>query len=148
MFAMRAEQKEDDRQPEFEGYRSLSATLVELLRTVGCEDGPVTPSQHLLSEHNLGGQLEITGTAHPVTPIPLGVDSEPIIPTPSLLSSASSEDDSVVICSPAQRSPLRMVSVPILIGPMTKVDAGVALCEDQPPGDNMIDGVVVAIQQG
>ncbi|ODN88762.1 hypothetical protein L198_06564 [Cryptococcus wingfieldii CBS 7118] len=33
---------EGERYPEFEGYKSLSATLVQLLQSVGCDDGDAT----------------------------------------------------------------------------------------------------------
>lgn len=34
MFAMRSRTEEGERQPEFEGYRSISAKLVEMLRSI------------------------------------------------------------------------------------------------------------------
>lgn len=38
MFARLCTRENGDRHPEFEGYRSLSATLAELLKSVECDD--------------------------------------------------------------------------------------------------------------
>lgn len=38
MFTRLCTRENGDRHPEFEGYRSLSATLAQLLKSVGCDD--------------------------------------------------------------------------------------------------------------
>ncbi|WVN87191.1 uncharacterized protein L203_102368 [Cryptococcus depauperatus CBS 7841] len=38
MFAHMCSAQEGERQPEFEGYRSVGATLAELLKSIGCDD--------------------------------------------------------------------------------------------------------------
>ncbi|ORX35259.1 hypothetical protein BD324DRAFT_652398 [Kockovaella imperatae] len=117
MFAMRAQElKSEEHQPEFEGYRSLSATLAELLKSVGASDdvamGPSGgPSVHVLSMQNLEDQEDGSVAEAPTNNLVLL--SHPIMPTPSLLSSAGSEDDSVIVTSPSQPTAAQIILAPL-----------------------------------
>ena len=112
---------ERDRHPEFDGYRSISATLVDLLRGVGCaageggstpvgperECGPVPGSMfsHLRARHHSGSE------------------------TPSLVSSTGSEAHSSV-ASPSRDCGIETLRSDIEIGEMAQLGVGTAVSED------------------
>jgi hypothetical protein len=107
MFAMRQSQSEDGLGssasgnvgmgcPEFEGYRSISATLVEMLRSVGHSPGNSTPpiqeeeeEEEEATEEGVSGE-GIEGIFERLRLRGSGRDG---METPSLISSAGSELD-------------------------------------------------------
>ena len=117
MFTMRnISLSDDDRQPAFEGYKSLSATLVDLLCSVGCGDSPAGSSSavdteafmehspHLLSLQNLEVIEDSPHSLHQRDLVDEGMgirrNVQHIAATPSLLSSTGSEAESIFASSP------------------------------------------------
>ncbi|WVQ78904.1 hypothetical protein IAT38_000995 [Cryptococcus sp. DSM 104549] len=112
MFARLAQQEgsgadDRDRHPEFEGYRSISATLAQLLKSVGCEDEPVGPQadeeeeeeeQEGEEEERRGRGLNIFGLSN----LPLARSRDiPEIGTPSLVSTEADSEAEYCIASPS-----------------------------------------------
>lgn len=118
MFARLCTRENGDRHPEFEGYRSLSATLAELLKSVGCDDEDGSIQEHgdeqALEEDGDGEEvrqsrsrsLNIFGlptlAQRSVTPTPTG--------TPSLVSTEES-DTEYTIASPSMGTPADALSL-------------------------------------
>lgn len=54
MFLQFCRQDADDRQPQFDGYRSISSTIVDVLRSVGCDQEPAESGKEaMVSAENL-----------------------------------------------------------------------------------------------
>lgn len=96
MFLQFCRQEADDRQPQFDGYRSISSTIVDVLRSVGCDQAPQVASgnEAMVSAENLA-------LVDPCAVPPL---------TPSLTSASTSEEsetetlvhsDTIPLVSPA-----------------------------------------------
>lgn len=68
MFLQFCRQDADDRQPQFDGYRSISSTIVDVLRSVGCDQEPQVASgnEAMVSAENLA--LVAPCTVPPTTP--------------------------------------------------------------------------------
>jgi hypothetical protein len=80
MFARMCGQEESDRHPQFDGYRSLSSTLANLLKSVGCDEP--TESVH--------GPVETSVSAENLE---LRVGHERPLDTPSLTSGSSDDSE-------------------------------------------------------
>lgn len=116
MFARMSSLDRESAQPQFEGYRSLSATLVELLKSVGCdEDDEASPAPTPRSAADDGGLSKLPAVSSNESIAATVVfsrlrdedaeerDTEPEIDTPSLVSSADSEVDCSLASPPCSR---------------------------------------------
>ncbi|KAL7424688.1 hypothetical protein Q5752_000372 [Cryptotrichosporon argae] len=147
-------------QPQFEGYRSMSATLAELLRQISGDDGPETPrvrkrddadkapsdaeSDAAAAADDGDDEVELelidvprgrclffrlrgSSADSTATDTTDATDSTTGLCTPSLVSSAGSEVDSLV-ASPERRSPSVEMADPDPdlgpLGPLAKVSFG------------------------
>jgi hypothetical protein len=80
MFARMCGQEEGDRHPQFDGYRSLSSTLANLLKSVGCDE----------PEEAVAGPVEATISAENLD---LGLTHQRAPDTPSLTSGSSDDSE-------------------------------------------------------
>lgn len=103
MFARMCPLSGDDAQPQFEGYRSLSATLRDLLASV--EDSPSTPERDTdASSDEEGEEPSSSSSSFPISSSVFSrlredsVDTE--VGTPSLVSSADSDGECSRLASP------------------------------------------------
>lgn len=80
MFARMCGQEESDRHPQFDGYRSLSSTLANLLKSVGC-DSPEEP---------IVGPVDATISAEHLD---FGLVLQRPLDTPSLTSGSSDDSE-------------------------------------------------------
>ncbi|OCF44082.1 hypothetical protein I317_02035 [Kwoniella heveanensis CBS 569] len=90
-----------ERHPEFEGYRSISATLVQLLKSVGCEEGEEEGEE---GEEGEGQEEEVQRDCgfgftrmNFATTVDHDNDHDLEPDTPSLISSAGSEAECVIV---------------------------------------------------
>lgn len=98
MFARMCGQ-DADRHPQFDGYRSLSSTLANILKSVGCDDeSPVTPG----IEVAVSSDTLLLGQCPPATPsLTSGSsDSEPDIFVQSLPAIV----DTIATCQPIKQT--------------------------------------------
>lgn len=108
MFLQYARQ-ETDRQPQFDGYRSISSTIVDVLRSVGCDQAqrlPLDEASHdaMISAEN----LKLVEPCLPPT-------------TPSLTSASTSEDSEAetLVNSDNISIPILSPAIPALVEDMT-----------------------------
>lgn len=130
MFARMSSLDRESAQPQFEGYRSLSATLVELLKSVGCDeddDTATTLSSTPGSSADEGGMSKLSSVSSNESmatvvfsrlreererPDDDERETEPEIDTPSLVSSADSEAECSIASPPCSR--VEFVPPPIM----------------------------------
>ncbi|KAK8861693.1 hypothetical protein IAR55_002516 [Kwoniella newhampshirensis] len=99
--------EDGDRHPEFEGYRSISATLIELLKSVGCDDAeeggsdqfqhPIIEEDEQEESHGDDDRGEAHGTLQfgslPTSIRTVEVEEEIDVDTPSLVSSTDMDSE-------------------------------------------------------
>lgn len=125
MFARMSSLDRESAQPQFEGYRSLSATLVELLKSVGCDedDDSTVLSSTPCSSADEGGMSKLSSVSsnESIATVVFSRlrpdedderETEPEIDTPSLISSADSEAECSIASPPCSR--VEFVPAPIM----------------------------------
>lgn len=119
MMFLQYARPDTDRQPQFDGYRSISSTIVDVLRSVGCDDTPPNETGHeaMISAENL--KL---------------VDACPPPTTPSLTSAATSDEsdadtlvntDSIPLCSPPIAVAIDDISIKATLDELVPVSASI-----------------------